>query len=633
MSTRCAWSRGLPAAPRASAVLALAAIMAAAGLVRAEPVDLDSDVWVRRGGQVLEHEGRQCMTGFVYLDGVDIESGVVEADLFATGTTSYPGIVFRLQGDDEYEWIYVRPHRAGRYPDAVQYAPTTNGISSWQLCNGEGLTAPVAMAENEWVHLRLEFAGSQARLFVGDDPAPALHVKELRRGTGGGSLGLMCPSDGSAFFSDFSYREDATLTFDDVPPLETPPGTITDWRISPAFQMDLVDLELPPDQQGVGEFEWLDVTSDASGLVDIGLYRGRTGNLPDCVFAATVLVAEDEETMRLELGYSDAVSVFLNERLLFTASNAYRQRDPTSLGIIGYNDALYLPLVEGENDLSFIVTESFGGWGLMARDGDATFEAPGVTQAFEVEGLLTPEAVVYDPQREVVYVSNYDVYRRAAGGQFITRLDADGSVDELHWVSGLAMPTGMALHGDILYVVERQALVEVDAASGEILERRPIPGAAFPNDVSVDEAGVVYVSDTAGSAIHRLKDGEFSVWLTGGDVSAPNALLVHDGKLLIGNGGDSCLKSADLATGEIETVARFREGNIDGIVVRDDGDYLVSHWEGRVYRVTKNGEVEKLLDTSVGGGKVADFGYVSGKDVLIAPTFFGDRVVAYDLGG
>jgi sugar lactone lactonase YvrE len=608
-------------------------ITATMGVARAESVDFESDGWLLRGGQVLERDGRRCLTGFAYLDGVDIGSGVVEVDLFATGATSYPGIVFHLAGDRDFEWIYVRPHRAGRYPDAVQYSPTTNGIGSWQLCNGDGYTAPVELPDNEWVRLRLEFTGSQARLFVGDGEEPALHVKELWRGVSGGSVGLRAPADGSAFFSNFSYSADETLEFDPVPREDGSPGAITQWRISPAFQMDVVDLELPPDEQDVGEFAWEEVRSAPSGLLDIGRYRGRTGNLPDCVFATATLEAEEEKTLRLELGYSDAVSVFLNGRLLFTASNAYRQRDPTSLGIIGYHDAVYLPLVEGENEIAFIVTESFGGWGLMARDGDAVFAAEGVREAFETDGFLTPEAIVYDGGRDAVYVSNYDAYRRAGAAQYLSKLSPDGAVEELRWVEGLAMPTGMALVGSTLYVAERQALVEVDVESGEIVERHAIPGAAFPNDVAVDADGAVYVSDSAASVIRRFVDGEFTDWLSGEDVSGPNALLVHDGRLLFGNGGDSCLKSASLETGEVSTVARFRDGNIDGIALADDGSYLVSHWEGRVYRVTRDGSTERLLDTTTIGAKSADFGYDSGRERLLVPTFYTDQVVGYDLGG
>jgi hypothetical protein len=36
------------------------------------------------------------------------------------------------------------------------------------------------------------------------------------------------------------------------------------------------------------------------------------------------------------------------------------------------NDALYLPLRRGENELIMAVSEAFGGWGLIARFADTT---------------------------------------------------------------------------------------------------------------------------------------------------------------------------------------------------------------------------------------------------------------------
>ena len=73
-----------------------------------------------------------------------------------TGARSYPGLVFGMQPDvDNGEHVYVGPHRAELYPDAVQYAPIVNGIGSWQLCNGDGFTAATELPADRWVHPRL----------------------------------------------------------------------------------------------------------------------------------------------------------------------------------------------------------------------------------------------------------------------------------------------------------------------------------------------------------------------------------------------------------------------------------------------------------------------------------------------
>jgi sugar lactone lactonase YvrE len=185
--------------------------------------------------------------------------------------------------------------------------------------------------------------------------------------------------------------------------------------------------------------------------------------------------------------------------------------------------------------------------------------------------------------------------------------------------------------GGTLYVVDRGGLVEVDIESAAIAARHPIPGAQFPNDVALDEGGRAYVSDSAASVVYRLVDGEFEAWLAGGELLNPNALQVHGDALLAGCTGDRSLKSVDLGTGEVSTVARFPTGNIDGIQVDERGDLLVSHWEGRIYRVDPSGAIERILDTTVKGENCADFAYVADERLLVAPTFRGDRVAAYRL--
>jgi hypothetical protein len=59
--------------------------------------------------------------------------------------------------------------------------------------------------------------------------------------------------------------------------------------------------------------------------------------------------------------------VYLNGQPIFAGRDDYRSRDYRFLGSIGYWDTLFLPLVEGNNELIVAVSESFGGWGLMAR--------------------------------------------------------------------------------------------------------------------------------------------------------------------------------------------------------------------------------------------------------------------------
>ena len=69
----------------------------------------------------------------------------------------------------------------------------------------------------------------------------------------------------------------------------------------------------------------------------------------------------------MELGFSDRVTAIVNGAPLFHGNASYdypNRRD----GLIGFSQAtLYLPLRAGANTVDFIVTDVFGGWGIMGR--------------------------------------------------------------------------------------------------------------------------------------------------------------------------------------------------------------------------------------------------------------------------
>jgi sugar lactone lactonase YvrE len=598
-------------------------------------VDFDSERWTKANARVLEHMGRKALMGTAYLGDLEFQDGVIEVDIAVTGGRSYPGIRFRMQDAREYEECYVRPHRAGLYPDAVQYTPVFNGISCWQLYNGEGYTAASEIAAGEWVHMKMEVLGDQARVFLGDAAEPVLLIDHLEHGVSKGGIGISSPMDGSAYFSDFAYRLTDDLEFEPPVSADIAPGIILDWDISRAFRISQVDLAEYPLAQDLGDLDWRQITGQPNGLVNVGRLMGRASREPECVLARTVLVSDTEETKEIQFGYSDWVGVFLNGEILFSGNSSYRGRDPSFLGIVGLNDALYVSLRPGGNELLLIVAESFGGWGFMCRDASAVFEGTGVSQVWETDKVFkVPESVAYDPATGVLFISNYDAYNpsRGEGHQVVSKMSLDGEILDLEWASGLNNPTGMAVRGDRLFVVERGGLAEIDTRTGEIVARHTAEGQGFLNDAAADPAGNIYVSDSRGGAIYRLEEGGLRVWLDGEEIVQPNGLHVCGGKLLIGNTGDGSLKAVGLDTGDITTVARLGEGIIDGISSDRNGDYIVSHWEGRVYKISPGGERAKILDLTGPAYKCSDFAFVPEADLLVIPAFAGNRVRAYRLG-
>jgi len=256
---------------------------------------------------------------------------------------------------------------------------------------------------------------------------------------------------------------------------------------------------------------------------------------------------------------------------------------------------------------------------------------------WEVKGMQQPESVVQDPATDSLYVSNIaGVIMQKDGNGFIAKLQPDGTVVDRKWVEGLNAPTGLALHDRTLYAADVDELVEINAASGEILKRHEAEGAIFLNDVAVGEDGTVYASDTPMNTIWRLKDGVFEPWLTNDDLNGPNGLIVQDGKLIVSSFGKlpqqgepelGGLFAIDL---EDQSVSKLGDtlGNLDGLQALKPGTYLVTDWgAGGLYRVAK-GKAERVLKLNKGS---ADFIYFPERNTVIVPIMLSNTLVAYAL--
>jgi sugar lactone lactonase YvrE len=160
-----------------------------------------------------------------------------------------------------------------------------------------------------------------------------------------------------------------------------------------------------------------------------------------------------------------------------------------------------------------------------------------------------------------------------------------------------------------------------------------VPGATFLNDATLGPDGALYVSDSRRSVLYRFSGGKTEEWYSGPEISRPNGLLVLGTELVVGNNGDGRLKAVNLRTRAVRTLADLGAGIIDGIEAGDDGSLLVSHNEGRLFRVSQDGRVTKLLDTTAVGVPLANFAFLPAQGLLIFPTWTGNRVVAYRLDG
>jgi hypothetical protein len=163
-----------------------------------------------------------------------------------------------------------------------------------------------------------------------------------------------------------------------------PAGTLTRWSLSPSYDALARNLELPLSSSERASIHWQDVEAEPPGFVVIYRYRDaphlrvtfandfskRLEPQPGTkvVYARTTIDSDREQLKRLYVGYSDEVSVFLNGKILYRGRSAQNFRDPGFLGIVNpENDAIYLPLKKGNNELLLAVSELGGGWGFVCR--------------------------------------------------------------------------------------------------------------------------------------------------------------------------------------------------------------------------------------------------------------------------
>ena len=352
-------------------------------------VAADSPRWdLEQQARVTDYLGRKSLMiegGAAVLKDFEIRDGVLDVDVATSAKRGFFGFDVRIDKDQmNYEEIYLRPHKSG-LPDAIQYTPVLNTGRNWQLYNGPGFTAAVDIPRDTWFHVRLELTGAQAKLYVKDMDQPALVMTDLKSGVQKGQIALMVLT-GTTYFSNFEVRVLPDTPWErHLPPM--PPNTLTHWAISPAYDGLARKLEQPLSRAESDAIQWQEVEAEPPGFVV--LYRYRRAPQPNVTFqgdfsrrlepqpgmkvlyARATIRSDRDQLKKLEIGYSDDVSVFLNGRILYRGRSAQGFRDPGFLGIVNpENDAVYLPLQKGSNELMLAVSELGGGWGFICRLAD-----------------------------------------------------------------------------------------------------------------------------------------------------------------------------------------------------------------------------------------------------------------------
>jgi hypothetical protein len=244
--------------------------------------------------------------------------------------------------------------------------------------------------------------------------------------------------------------------------------------------------------------------------------------------------------------------------------------------------------------------------------------------------LLTPESVIYDRKRDILYISNMNFEPRMKDmNGFISRMDRTGRITDLKWIEGLSSPKGMAIVGDTLYAADVDELVVMDINKGVIIRKIPVTAGRMLNDITSDNEGNLYIADTDDNKIHKYAGGKVNEWFTG--IDGPNGLLFDGDRLLVASQALNNLSAIDIATKE-HVILTDSLSHADGIAFTGiPGYYIVTDWEGEIFMINHDYSRTSLLRTKDIQMNTADIEFIQEERLLFVPTFFRNTVIAYKL--
>lgn len=238
--------------------------------------------------------------------------------------------------------------------------------------------------------------------------------------------------------------------------------------------------------------------------------------------------------------------------------------------------------------------------------------------------VAIPESILPDFKKGILYVSLIDGGGWVVDGKGgVGKLSVDGKKYDSTWITGLNAPKGLGRVGDKLYVADVTEVVVIDMNKGKVEKKIAIADAKNLNDITTDDKGVVYISDSKTGKIHTLTNDVPAVYMEG--MNGVNGLKAVGTDLYI------LAKKAVLKADAQKNVTQLTtlEHGGDGIEPVGNGDFIVTEWAGYIYYVYADGKKELMLDTHEQKINSADIGYDQAKKILYVPTFNGKKVVAY----
>ena len=267
----------------------------------------------------------------------------------------------------------------------------------------------------------------------------------------------------------------------------------------------------------------------------------------------------------------------------------------------------------------------------------------GFASTVTIEGFSFPESTIVN--KSDLYVSNVGKELKPTlkdGDGFISKLDINGNIKELHFIDGLNAPKGMGIVGNTLFVADIDTLRGFDLSTKKEVFNVVFEGVNFLNDITVKDSNTLFIGASDTSAIYEVNISNKS-YKKLMDFTVANGLFYEDGILYTAQLGSTTqnmfdgkgkLYKIDLKDNNKLTQLGTFEGVLDGVHKVGNKVY-VSDWGNakktgiiRVYDLeTKK---ESVLETELFMG-AADFWIDEKSKKIFMPQMIGSKVTIFDL--
>ena len=213
------------------------------------------------------------------------------------------------------------------------------------------------------------------------------------------------------------------------------------------------------------------------------------------------------------------------------------------------------------------------------------------------KGLHNVESIVYDHKNHFFYASNGMDYKIGKDG-FISKIAENGALIKLKWIEGLNRPTGMAIHNNLLYVADVNALVIINLQNGEIIQKliEPVENSGL-NDVAISADGEVFVTASFIHSIYHVNEGKLKLWLQNDEkLKWANGIIVEKENVIVGG---IHLNSINIDSKKIQKL-NFNHAvqDFDGIASDSLGNYFLTTVEKKAIWHLKGERITKLKEAN-----------------------------------